>query len=64
VVEEGTRFEVHGKLRFERFNHYHIARLLAASNSNVSQAARQCGLERQALKQMMRRYGIKADLFR
>jgi transcriptional regulator with PAS, ATPase and Fis domain len=48
----------------QQFNHSYIAQLLTASNGNVSQAARQCGLERQALQQIMRRYGIKADLFR
>ncbi|MGD2270538.1 MAG: sigma-54 dependent transcriptional regulator [Desulfobacterales bacterium] len=48
----------------QQFNHSYIAQVLTASNGNVSQAARRCGLERQALQQIMRRYGIKADLFR
>ena len=30
----------------------------------VTQAARDCGLERQALQQIMRRYGLTADPFR
>jgi predicted HTH domain antitoxin len=30
----------------------------------VTRAAKICGLERQALQQVMRRYGIKADPFR
>jgi DNA-binding NtrC family response regulator len=46
------------------FNHSFIGQLLEANNGNVSQAARQCGLERQALQQIMRRYHIKADDFR
>jgi DNA-binding NtrC family response regulator len=46
------------------FNHNFIGRLLEANSGNVSQAARQCGLERQALQQIMRRYQIKADEFR
>jgi DNA-binding NtrC family response regulator len=46
------------------FNHGFIGRLLEANNGNVSRAARQCGLERQALQQIMRRYEIKADEFR
>ncbi len=32
--------------------------------SVVTHAAKQCGLERQALQQIMRRYAIKADAFR
>ena len=46
------------------FNHSFIGRLLETSNGNVSQAARQCGLERQALQQIMRRYQIDADDYR
>ena len=46
------------------FNHGFIGRLLEANNGNVSRAARQCGLERQALQQIMRRYQIKADDYR
>ena len=47
-----------------RFNANYIGELLAANNGNVTQAARSCGLERQALQQIMRRYGIKAEAFR
>jgi transcriptional regulator with PAS, ATPase and Fis domain len=47
-----------------QFNHDFIGQLLEENEGNVSQAARQCGLERQALQQIMRRYGIKADGFR
>ena len=46
------------------FNHNYICHLLEGSSGNVTRAARQCGLERQALQQIMRRYGIKADGFR
>ncbi len=48
----------------QNFNSGYIGRLLAECQGNVSQAARQCGLERQALQQIMRRYGIRADEFR
>jgi len=48
----------------QSFNTNYINNLLAASNGNVTQAAKICGLERQALQQVMRRYGIKADPFR
>jgi DNA-binding NtrC family response regulator len=48
----------------KQFNHNYIGHLLKAHNGNVTQAARQCGLERQALQQIMRRYAVKADDFR
>jgi len=47
-----------------RFNQTFIGNLLVESKGNVTQAARQCGLERQALQQIMKRYGIKADHYR
>jgi len=46
------------------FNAGYIGRLLIDSGGNVTQAARDCGLERQALQQIMRRYNISADSFR
>jgi len=52
------------KQTLQHFNAGYIGNLLAASNGNVTQAARSCGLERQVLQQIMRRYGIKADPFR
>jgi len=48
----------------QRFNARFIGRLLAECKGNVSQAARRCGLERQALQQIIRRYGIRADEYR
>ena len=47
-----------------QFNHTFIGDLLLAHRGNVTQAAKQCGLERQALQQIMKRYGIKADVYR
>jgi transcriptional regulator of acetoin/glycerol metabolism len=38
--------------------------MLTLSQGNVTQAAKACGLERQALQQIMRRYGITADPYR
>jgi len=52
------------KNTLQEFNFNYIGSLLAANNGNVTQAARSCGLERQALQQIMRRYGIDADTFR
>ncbi len=47
-----------------RFNTAYIERLLALTGGNVTQAAKMCGLERQALQQVMRRFQIKAEKFR
>jgi DNA-binding NtrC family response regulator len=46
------------------FNAEYIGNLLVATQGNVSRAAHRCGLERQALQQIMRRYGIRAEGFR
>ncbi len=48
----------------ESFNAEFIGRLLKKTGGNVTQAARECGLERQSLQQIMRRYNISADDFR
>jgi DNA-binding NtrC family response regulator len=47
----------------ERFNKEYLSALLVRHNSNVTRAAKECGLERQALQQVMRRYGIKSKDF-
>ncbi|TYT74884.1 sigma-54-dependent transcriptional regulator [Desulfobotulus mexicanus] len=46
------------------FNHIYIGRLLKRSNGNISLAARACGLERQALQQIMKRYDISPVPYR
>ncbi len=46
------------------FNAAYIGHILTLSKGNVTQAAKACGLERQALQQIMRRYGITADPYR
>jgi DNA-binding NtrC family response regulator len=46
------------------FNAAYIGHMLTLSKGNVTQAARSCGLERQALQQIMRRYGISAEPYR
>ncbi|ROQ90741.1 DNA-binding NtrC family response regulator [Desulfosoma caldarium] len=47
-----------------RFHRQYLENLLARCGGNVTHAARQCGLERQALQQVMRRFGISAEKFR
>ncbi|TWI73250.1 DNA-binding NtrC family response regulator [Desulfobotulus alkaliphilus] len=46
------------------FNHIYIGRLLKRSKGNISLAARACGLERQALQQIMKRYDISPVPYR
>ena len=48
----------------QQFNHNYIGTLLSLTGGNVTQAARQCGLERQALQQIMKRFTINADTYR
>ncbi len=47
-----------------QFNQAFIGNLLKSHKGNVTRAAKTCGLERQALQQIMRRYSIKANKFR
>ncbi len=46
------------------FNAAYIGHMLTLSQGNVTQAAKACGMERQALQQIMRRYGITAKPYR
>jgi DNA-binding NtrC family response regulator len=48
----------------QHFNQAFIGHLLAVNDGNVTQAARASGMERQALQQIMRRYGIDAAEYR
>lgn len=48
----------------QAFNAAYIGHLLTLCQGNVTQAAKECGLERQALQQIMRRYGITAEPYR
>jgi DNA-binding NtrC family response regulator len=46
------------------FNNAYIGHLLATHHGNITQAANACGMERQALQQIMRRYNIDAQKYR
>ncbi|MEN8243999.1 MAG: sigma-54 dependent transcriptional regulator [Thermodesulfobacteriota bacterium] len=61
---EGLPYRQAKEKNLEQFNHEFIGELLTIHQGNVTQAARQCGLERQSLQQIMKRYGIKADRYR
>jgi DNA-binding NtrC family response regulator len=47
-----------------RFNAAYIGLMLSQNDGNVTRAAKSCGLERQSLQQIMRRYNISPDDFR
>ena len=47
-----------------RFHAEYLGELLRRNNGNVTHSARECGLERQALQQILRRYGLKSQDFR
>jgi DNA-binding NtrC family response regulator len=46
------------------FTSTYLGNALTASKGNVSAAARQCGMERQAFQRLMRRHGIQSQEFR
>ncbi len=48
----------------KHFTRAYLTRALTDSKGNVSAAARNCGMERQALQRLMRRYNIKSHTFR
>ena len=60
----GLTYKTAKEENLKRFNADYIGHLLADNDGNVTQSARACGLERQALQQIMRRYDIRADEYR
>jgi DNA-binding NtrC family response regulator len=64
AVFQDLPYKAAKEMLLKDFNHGYISHLLEANGGNVTRAARQCGLERQALQQIMRRYEIKADDYR
>lgn len=61
---DGVPYKQAKEKTLNQFNHAYIGNLLATHQGNVTQAARAAGLERQALQQIMRRYGIDAGRYR
>ncbi|PIE67823.1 MAG: DNA-binding response regulator [Deltaproteobacteria bacterium] len=57
-------YKVAKENNLKAFNAAYIGHMLTLNKGNVTRAAKACGLERQALQQIMRRYGIKADMYR
>jgi len=52
------------KYVLQQFHEQYLKNILTKTNGNVSQAARKCKLERQALQQIIKKYGIAVDNFR
>lgn len=50
-------------LVLQRFHQEYISSALGRTQGNITRAARECGLERQALQQVMKRYGMKSKDF-
>jgi len=46
------------------FNHDYIGAKLSVSNGNITRAAKQCHMDRQALQQIIKRFNIDPDNFR
>ncbi|MEN8210170.1 MAG: sigma-54 dependent transcriptional regulator [Thermodesulfobacteriota bacterium] len=46
------------------FNHNYIGAKLSIASGNITQAARQCNMDRQALQQIMKRFAIDPEPFR
>ena len=69
VVEKTTElahltYKAAKEAALQEFNHRFIGTHLSDARGNITQAAKRCGLERQALQQIMRRYNIKPDPYR
>ena len=47
-----------------QFNHNYIGAMLTMTGGNITQAAKRCAMDRQALQQIMKRYAIDPDQFR
>jgi len=47
-----------------QFSTRYLEKALEKSGGNVTQAARQSGMERQSFQQVMRKYGIRSNTFR
>jgi DNA-binding NtrC family response regulator len=47
-----------------QFHSEYLGELLTRTRGNVTHAARLCGIERQAFQQLLRRYGIRSEVYR
>ncbi len=61
---QGLPYKSAKEQTLQHFNMAYIGHLLSINKGNVTQAAHAGGMERQALQQIMRRYGISAEGYR
>jgi DNA-binding NtrC family response regulator len=61
---DGMPYKAAKEKNLQNFNNAYIGHLLATNNGNITQAANACGMERQALQQIIRRYNIDAQKYR
>ncbi len=47
-----------------QFNHNYIGAILSMTEGNITQAAKRCAMDRQALQQIMKRYAIDPEKYR
>jgi len=60
----GQRYREAKEKLVEKFSIRYLNALLAESGGNVSRAAKQAGMERQSLQQLLKKYGVSAERFR
>ena len=47
-----------------RFNHDYIGAMLTLAQGNITHAVKKCNMDRQAVQQVLKRYGIAPEHFR
>jgi DNA-binding NtrC family response regulator len=60
----GLPYKTAKEKTLQNFNNTYVGHMLATNKGNITQAAHACGMERQALQQIMRRYNIDAEKYR
>jgi DNA-binding NtrC family response regulator len=60
----GLPYKAAKEKTLQNFNNAYVGHMLTVNKGNITQAAHACGMERQALQQIMRRYNIVAEKYR
>lgn len=60
----GLPYKAAKEKNLQHFNNAYLGHILSANNGNITRAAQACGMERQALQQIIRRYNIEVDKYR
>ncbi len=61
---KGLPYKAAKEKTLQNFNNAYVGHVLTTNKGNITQAAHACGMERQALQQIMRRYNINAEKYR